>query len=379
MVSNSSPRGARPEAGAAGTGSRSLGHRCRTAVAISAVIAAAAVLAWRAGVFLPAGSPAPRRHPLPATAEVVRRDITATTPLAATLGYAGSYPVRGHGGTLTWLPSAGQVVRQGSALYRVDNGAPIVLLYGRVPDWRSLAGGDNGADVAQLNRDLVALGYANRAVISALGWSYYSWETTVGVARLRAALGVSGASGQLPLGTVVFAPQALRVSRLTGSLGGPADGLVLTATSDRHIVTVPLDVSRQGEIRVGDPVTVTLPDGTATPGTVSWVGSVASTSGSGASATIPVQVSITDPRTAGTLDEAPVTVSITTATAHHALVLPVTALVAQSTGRYAVEVIGPGPAHHWVPVTPGIFDDTSGLVQVTGALSPGQRVVVASS
>jgi hypothetical protein len=29
-----------------------------------------------------------------------------------------------------------------------------------------------------------------------------------------------------------------------------------------------------------------------------------------------------------------------------------------------------------VPVTPGIFDDNSGLVQVTGALTPGQRVVV---
>ena len=27
-------------------------------------------------------------------------------------------------------------------------------------------------------------------------------------------------------------------------------------------------------------------------------------------------------------------------------------------------------------MTPGIFDDTSGLVQVTGALAPGQRVVV---
>jgi hypothetical protein len=29
-----------------------------------------------------------------------------------------------------------------------------------------------------------------------------------------------------------------------------------------------------------------------------------------------------------------------------------------------------------VPVTPGIFDDADGLVQVTGALIPGERVVV---
>jgi hypothetical protein len=32
-----------------------------------------------------------------------------------------------------------------------------------------------------------------------------------------------------------------------------------------------------------------------------------------------------------------------------------------------------------VPVRPGIFDDASGLVQVSGALLPGQRVVVAAS
>jgi hypothetical protein len=32
-----------------------------------------------------------------------------------------------------------------------------------------------------------------------------------------------------------------------------------------------------------------------------------------------------------------------------------------------------------VPVTPGIFDDASGLVPVTGALTPGERVVVAAS
>ena len=39
-------------------------------------------------------------------------------------------------GTLTWLPSAGRVIGQGHVLYQVDNGAPVVLLYGPV-----LAGG----------------------------------------------------------------------------------------------------------------------------------------------------------------------------------------------------------------------------------------------
>ena len=257
----------------------------------------------------------------------------------------------------------------------------MVLLYGSVPDWRPLDEGVTGEDVSQLNHDLVALGDADSADISALGWDYFSWETAAGVAKLQSALGVSAPSGSLPLGSVVFEPQALRVSQVTGSLGGPANGPVLAATSDRHVVTVPLDVSQQGEVKAGDKVTVTLPDGTTTPGAVSSVGTVATTSGSGGNTTttIPVQVTLTDPQAAGTLDQAPVTVNITTATARGALVVPVTALVAQSPGRYVVEVAGPGNTRRWVPVTPGIFDDASGLVQVTGALTPGQRVVVPAS
>jgi multidrug efflux pump subunit AcrA (membrane-fusion protein) len=235
--------------------------------------------------------------------------------------------------------------------------------------------------VSQLNHDLVALGDAGRADVAALGWDYFSWATAAGVQKLQSALGVAFPSGWLPLGSVVFEPRALRVSQLTGRLGGPAGGPVLAATSDQHVVTVPLDVSRQGEVRAGDPVTITLPDGTTTPGAVSSVGTVATTSGSGGSpvTTIPVQVKLTEPRAAGTLDQAPVTVNITTGTARGALVVPVTALVARSGGRYVVEVAGQGSSRRWVPVTPGIFDDASGLVQVTGALTPGQRVVVASS
>jgi len=146
-------------------------------------------------------------------------------------------------------------------------------------------------------------------------------------------------------------------------------------------VTISLDVSRETEVKAGDRVTVTLPDGSATPGVVSSVGAVATTSQSGGNAvtTIPVQVKLTDPKAAGALDQAPVTVNITTATAHETLVVPVTALLARSPGGYEVEVAGPGDTRRYVPVRPGIFDDASGLVQVTGALAPGQRVVVASS
>jgi hypothetical protein len=297
--------------------------------------------------------------------------------------------VTGQGGTLTWLPPAGQVIGQGQALYRVDNGSPVVLQYGTVPAWRALQVGVTGADVAQLNHDLVALGDAGRADIAAAGWDYYSSETAAGVQRLEEHLGVSAPPGSLSLGQVVFEPEAIRVAQVTGSLGAPTSGPVLQATSDREAVTVALDVSQEDEVKAGDRVSVTLPDGTATPGVVSSVGTVATTTpasqGQSPVTTIAVTVTLTDPRAAGSLDQAPVTVNITTATARDVLAVPVTALLArvkgegEARGGYDVEVTGAGNTRRLVPVTAGIFDDTSGLVQVTGALAPGQRVVVAAS
>jgi multidrug efflux pump subunit AcrA (membrane-fusion protein) len=146
-------------------------------------------------------------------------------------------------------------------------------------------------------------------------------------------------------------------------------------------VMIALDVSQQTEVSTGDAVTVTLPDGTTTPGVVSSVGAVAtSTSGpNGTVTTIPVQVKLTDRAAAGSLDQAPVTVNITTATARNVLAVPVTALLARSPGGYVVEVAGRGGTRRYVPVTAGIFDGATGLVQVTGNLTAGQRVVVASS
>jgi len=355
------------------------------ALGVAVVAAAGAVAAWQAGAF-PHQSVSPgsgHGTPPPATATVTKQDITATTPVNATLGYAGSYAVTGQGsGTLTWLPSAGQVIVQGQVLYRTDNGSPAVLLYGSVPAWRSMYEGLTGQDVAQLNHDLVALGYANRADIVAMGWDHYSRETASAVVKLEEHLGVSWPPGSLSLGQFVFKPEALRVSELTGSLGGTAAGPVLTATSDRHVVNIPLDASQQTDVKVGDKVTVTLPNGTTTPGLITSVGSVATISsgqGSAPTAIIPVEGTLTDPNAAGSLDQAPVTVNITTATARDALTVPVSALLAQSAGEYEVEVVGPEGTRQYVRVTVGIFDDADGQVQVTGALTPGQRVVVAAS
>jgi len=395
MVSKTVSRGAEagtraeiPPAGAPPGRSRGRGRRRDRWVALGVVVvvvvvAAGAVAAWRAGVFSPAAaSGTGQQGGPPATATVTRQDLSAVTPVTATLGYAGSYTVAGRGGgTLTWLPSPGRVIGQGQVLYRVGNGSPVVLLYGGVPDWRAMSEGITGQDVSQLNHDLAALGYASRADVAALGWDYYSWETACAVQELEEHLGVASPPGSLSLGQVVFGPRALRVAQVSGSLGGPAAGPVLAATSDRHVVTIALSTSQESQVAAGDVVTVTLPDNASTPGKISSVGSVAS--GTASNATVQVTVTLTHPQVAGTLDQAPVTVYVTTASSSGpVLAVPVAALQAQATGDgqagggYAVEVAGAGDTRRLVAVTAGIFDDNSGLVQVTGALAPGEQVVV---
>ncbi len=90
-----------------------------------------------------------------------------------------------------------------------------------------------------------------------------------------------------------------------------------------------------------------------------------------------MDVTPSDPPATGTWDQAPVQVTITTASVPSGLVVPVTALLASSGGGYAVEVVDPGGIHHLVSVSLGLFDDAEGLVQVTSSgLAAGQAVVV---
>src|SRR5262249_40389535 len=151
-----------------------------------------------------------------------------------------------------------------------------------------------------------------------------------------------------------------------------------------------VDAAQQSEVKVGDPVTITLPDNSTTPGHVSYVGTVAtvpSSNGGGGGGggggdgsgtpTIEVDVVPTDPAATGRLDQAPVNVSITTGSVQNALVVPVNALLALAGGGYAVEEVGADGGHHLVGVQLGLFDDADGMVQVSGSgLAGGQRVVV---
>jgi hypothetical protein len=341
--------------------------------------AAGVVLVGAAGVTVPfvhhrAPQPDPSGTAYPtSTAAVTRRSLASQSQVDATLGYAGTYTVVNQAqGTITALPRIGQVVRQGQVLYRVS-GRPVVLLYGPVPVYRSLSYGMKGRDVAELNAALAALGYTTERS------NHYGTATTYALMKLQRRLGVSR-TGELALGDAVFLPTAARITAHGGAvMGGPVrPGMtVMSATSTAPVVTIDLDAAQQTEVRAGNRVTVTLPDGRITPGTVASVSRVAKAARTaGGSPTITVRVTLKHPKAAGDLDQAPVQVSIVTGSVRDALVVPVSALLAQTGGGYAVEVADP-KGNHLVAVSPGLFSDAEGLVQVTSSgLSPGQRVVV---
>jgi hypothetical protein len=401
-------------------GYRRRGRGWMLVLVVVVLVAAGLAGAGAAGVFSapkPAGS---NNAYATGVATVKRGSLTSQTQENATLGSAGSYSVvipgsssaggsgAGSGSssadsgtqTFTSLPAAGKTIRQGQVLYEV-NETPVVLLYGTVPAYRDLSEGMTGGDVRELNADLVKLGYATAAALGPTsGWNYFSSETAYALDRLQEHLGLTE-TGSLPLGQAVFLPMAIQVTGLgTGAVPGEpasAGSVVLTGSSLAPVVTIALDASLQTEVAVGDRVSITLPSGTTTPGVISQISTVASSSssssgnsssdngngngsgngsGSGSgSATITVLVSLTDPKAAGNLNQAPVEVTITTGSVSNVLIVPVAALLAQPGGKYAVEVTGPG-GHHLVTVTPGLFDDAAGTVQVTGNLTPGQHVVV---
>jgi peptidoglycan hydrolase-like protein with peptidoglycan-binding domain len=307
-------------------------------------------------------------------ATITRRTLTSQTAVDGTLGFAGTYSVVNPAtGAVTALPGLGQVIRRGQVLYRVA-GKSVLLLYGGTPAYRALKEGMSGRDVRQLNANLVALGYATSAELDPTS-GYFSWATKYALEQLQHALGTK-ATGTLDLGRAVFLPGAARITKVMTTLGTMAQpGVVIAqASSTRRQVLVDLSADQQSSVKVGDRVMITLPNNRTTPGVVTSVGKVAN--GSSGSATVTVHIAPRKPKVTGSLDRATVQVAITTARVKRALVVPATALLALASGGYAVEAVGAGGVRHLVPVTLGLFDDADGLVQVSGSLSAGERIVV---
>jgi hypothetical protein len=312
------------------------------------------------------------------TAQVEQGKLSAVVSQNGTLTYrarpdGSPFSAINHArGTYTELPEVGDKVDCGGVLYRVDD-KPVLLLCGTVPAYRALHEADAGQDVRQLNRNLHVRGAGGA----------FTTKTEKALEALQRRKGVH-VDGSLALGDAVFLPEAVRIAKVTGQLGGSArpGAQALNGTSGTLHVQVNLDPSEQGQVKRGDRAQITLPGNTTVAGKVVGFGRTAQApagqDSSAADATIPTYISLGDPGKARGLDKAPVQVDITTTGVNDALSVPVTALVGKSGGGFAVELVRAGGRRELVAVKLGLFDTTEGRVQVEGDLRAGDGVAVPS-
>ena len=327
-----------------------------------------------------------------ATVPVVRTDLSSTTQLSGTLGFAGKYSIAAPAGdgVLTALPEPGDVISQGQPAYEVD-GSPVFLFYGARPQWRALVRGMSpGADVRELEQNLTDLGDASAATLTVD--DAFTGATSLAIRRWQLRTGQE-VTGEVAVGRVIYEPGPIRVQAVEAILGASAAAgqAVYTATSTTPVVSAGVPAGQTGLIHPGDAVTVTLPAGVDAPGRVDSISAVAVASsgnsgggdgpsaGSGqpGQASVPALVTLTDPGAAAGLDQAPVTVNVTDRTVTGVLGVPVAALVALAGGGYGVWV-DRAAGRELVGVAVGLFATT--LVEVTAAgLQPGDNVEVPSS
>jgi hypothetical protein len=321
------------------------------------------------------------------TMNVVRGRLSAMVSMVGTLTYrarsdGSPYSVINQArGTYTKLPEDGDKVACGDTLYRVDD-RPVLLLCGTVPAYRDLHSGDVGNDVRQLNQNLHGLGYGAGVGIDPNS-NQFTWLTETALEKLQHDKGFD-VTGALAFDDAIFLPESVRIAKVTGQLGGPAQpgAQLLDATSDTPEVQVDLAPSQQAQVVPGGAAQITLPGNKSVTGKVDRLGRVAQVpagqNNSAGAATIPAYISLDDPEKARGLDRAPVQVGITTEGVPSALSVPVTAIVGRSGGGFAVEVVRSGGRRELVAVELGLFDTTAGRVEVKGDLREGDQVVVPS-
>lgn len=204
------------------------------------------------------------------TATVERRYLVATDSEPGTLGYADSRSVVNRlSGTVTSLPAPGAVIRPGGRLYGVD-GHPVVLLDGSVPVYRELAAGiSSGADIRELESNLVRLGFDPYRAIAVD--DIFDSATTAAVERWQSHEGFPQ-TGVVELGRVIFLPGARRVGTINATLGSSATQGAGTGGSSTSS-----GASSSGASLESGPATPVTTEATYTPGSSGSQGAAAKT------------------------------------------------------------------------------------------------------
>jgi peptidoglycan hydrolase-like protein with peptidoglycan-binding domain len=338
-------------------------------VAAGAIVAGAGtVAATRGGADDP---PAPKSSE---TAGVKRQTLTSAETRDGTTGYADETTLRSAAqGIVTGLTKSGATVRRGHILYRV-NQQPTVLMYGRIPAYRAMSSGAEGADVRQLERNLDALGYTGFTVDDT-----YTSGTAAAVRDWQENLGVDE-TGVVDLGAVDFQPGRLRMGASVVQIGDSVQpgADIADVSGSSEAVTVSLEEVDRDLAKVGDRATVDL-GGDALKGKVTDVDAIPGTDQEGeATTTYDVTIRLGKARTkklASLPVGASVDVGFDAETAEDVLTVPVKALLALAEGGHGVEILTSGSSQI-VAVDTGLFAD--GWVEVSSEqLAEGDKVVVA--
>lgn len=318
------------------------------------------------------GQAAPETTGPAATATVELGSLTATETWSATLGLGEPTTVSAPAaGVLTRVTAAGTDVSRGSVLFHVDE-QPVVLLLGAVPMYRDLSSGSEGADVEQLEANLVALGYTGFTADDE-----YTDATADAVEEWEEDLGVPSPDGAAAQSEVVFLPVGGRVDTAAAAVGDTLQPgtAVVDLTGTAQLVDLEVDAADADLVAAGTAVTVVLADGTELAGTVESTtvsASAAAESAEGAASSEEEQLTVaeivlTDPDGLAAAEPAGTSVDVELAvdTRDGVLTVPVNALLALAEGGYGLEVVADDGTTSVVAVETGLFAD--GRVEVSGA------------
>lgn len=226
---------------------------------------------------------------------------------------------------VTDVPSVGDVIAPGDALYRVD-GSPVLLLPGASPAWRTLEPDVTGSEVTQLETYLTDLGYDVGTVDDS-----FTTTTASAVAAWQSDLGLD-ATGTIPLGAVVFAPAAVTVTAVQVTVGDEiVDGDDVLDVAGRELeASLTVEPAMVSLVQPGQEFEVTVRGG---PTVTAIVASVVVNPRGGAMA-------IAGLSEQPDLDVAPVSVTATrtTTATDDVLTVPAESIVKLDRGGYAVHL-----------------------------------------
>ncbi|MEM9514272.1 MAG: peptidoglycan-binding protein [Actinomycetota bacterium] len=287
------------------------------------------------------------------------------------------------GGGVELLVTDGQALVSGDVVYSID-GFPVTAIVTSVDFDRELDDGvDDGADVAELEAMLLALGYDAEGTLivdevfdDATESALSDWQ-----ADLENTFEAVDVDGALDLDEIVIVEPGTTV----GTVLLPEPSVVASGTelwtttvdTTERVVDTAIGVAEQDLLAEGTAVDVEFPDGEVVVGTVRSLATSSTTDPADptADATLAVEIVVQSvPDSVAALNELDVVVKLVDDIAEGVTAVPVSALVAVGDGRYAVEVVT-NAGTEFVAVTPGMF--SNGLVEVDG-ISAGTQVVVPS-